>query len=383
MIIDLHAHYPMHLHGEHAGLRLRRWSTMALEADLVNLISKGFNYQGPGDTPAVTMARIRAGGVKVVLSALYWPSDEIGPTADVTGEPNRGAPDRLLTQLDLVNRHVESKHAKVAQVVTNRVGLNAVIEGEKTGIVHCVEGGFALGDTVEEIKDTVGALAEKGVAYVTVAHLFFRDVATNAPALPFMRDERYHSVFPQPPAVGLTTLGKAVVGEMLEHGVVIDLTHMSRQSMTDTLDIVRATYKPGDIPVIVSHGACNLGGGLEYNLETDMIKAITELGGVIGLICATHYIAFGQEPQPRELAESVEAFCRHVNRIYQVTGDYDHIAIGSDLDGFIKPALPDLDTIDKLEHLEHGLSMAYGAEVAEKICFGNARRVLEYRFPDA
>ena len=41
-------------------------------------------------------------------------------------------------------------------------------------------------------------LAEKGVAYVTVAHLLYRQVATNAPALPFMKDSTYNQVFPQP-----------------------------------------------------------------------------------------------------------------------------------------------------------------------------------------
>ena len=47
-------------------------------------------------------------------------------------------------------------------------------------------------------------LAARGVAYVTLAHLFFRQVATNAPAIPFIPDRIYRLLFPQSRDVGLT-----------------------------------------------------------------------------------------------------------------------------------------------------------------------------------
>ena len=51
-----------------------------------------------------------------------------------------------------------------------------------TALVHAVEGGFSLGGTAEEIAENVHELAEWGVAYVTLAHLFYRQVAANTPA---------------------------------------------------------------------------------------------------------------------------------------------------------------------------------------------------------
>ena len=57
---------------------------------------------------------------------------------------------------------------------------------DKIAFVHCVEGGFHLGGTPGSVDDAVKQLAARGVAYVTLAHLFWRQVATNAPAIPFL-----------------------------------------------------------------------------------------------------------------------------------------------------------------------------------------------------
>ena len=46
---------------------------------------------------------------------------------------------------------------------------------------------------------------------MTLAHLFFRQVATNAPAIPFIPDWIYRLLFPQRRDVGLTPLGEAAV----------------------------------------------------------------------------------------------------------------------------------------------------------------------------
>ena len=63
--------------------------------------------------------------------------------------------------------------------------------------MHCVEGGFHLGATPQQVDANVTALAGRGVAYVTLAHLFWRRVAANAPAIPFIPDGCMCALFPQ------------------------------------------------------------------------------------------------------------------------------------------------------------------------------------------
>jgi membrane dipeptidase len=46
--------------------------------------------------------------------------------------------------------------------------------------------------------------------------------------------------------------------------------------------------------------------------------------------------------------DSVEVLCRHIKKICDITGSLDHVAIGSDLDGYIKPALPGLEHMGRM-----------------------------------
>jgi microsomal dipeptidase-like Zn-dependent dipeptidase len=78
----------------------------------------------------------------------------------------------------------------------------------------------------------------------------------------------------------------------------------------------------------------------------------------------------------RSFEDSVQALCRHIDRIHDLTGSFDHIGIGSDLDGYIKPALPGLEHMGRMRALQQSLAERYGAAVAEQISSGNALRVL-------
>jgi microsomal dipeptidase-like Zn-dependent dipeptidase len=72
----------------------------------------------------------------------------------------------------------------------------------------------------------------------------------------------------------------------------------------------------------------------------------------------------------------VEALCRHIDKIKELTGTYEHIAIGSDLDGYIKPSLPGLEHQGRMADLQQALEARYGNTVAEQISSGNALHVL-------
>jgi microsomal dipeptidase-like Zn-dependent dipeptidase len=247
-------------------------------------------------------------------------------------------------------------------------------------LIHCVEGGFVLGATDQEVRDNVAELAKRGVGYVTLAHLFWRRVATNAPALPFLPDWLYRVLFRQPRNEGLSELGRTAVAAMLENKVLVDVTHMSARSLQETLDHFDELDPDRTFPVIASHGAYRFG-HLAYNLDADTIRRIAARGGVIGLIMCSHYIASGLRPRaPRMFEHSFHLLCEHIDQICEVTESFDNVAIGSDLDGFIKPALPGLEHMGRMARLQDELVKRYGGDLAAKITHGNALRVLEKRF---
>src|SRR5665213_2879730 len=80
MLLDLHAHYAMHLQpSEHELSResFKQWRREALRALIVRTLSRFLNYEGKDTREGVTLDEMRKGDVGVILSPLYLPLDEI------------------------------------------------------------------------------------------------------------------------------------------------------------------------------------------------------------------------------------------------------------------------------------------------------------------
>src|SRR6266516_3511417 len=351
----------------------RRWRDR-MRGLLTEVGSRLWNYPSPAMGPAVTVPLMRAGDVGAALSVLYVPLDEMDLGKGYGAPPDRDYFPRLVRQLDLVEAHLAEAHDGVVGVARHPDELDATVAAGRLALVHCVEGGFHLGSTPGEVERNVAQLAERGVAYIGLAHLFWRGVATNVAALPFMPDRVYHLLFPQPER-GLTVLGEAALRAMVRAGVLVDVTHMSARSFDDTLEVLDELDSERGVPAIASHMACRFG-DLEYNLTDEQIARIGERDGAMGVILCDHFAKEGlRHRRTRTFEESLEVVCRHVERIREVTGSHRHAAIGSDLDGYIKPTLAGMDDMSAMAPIDAGLRARYGDD-AEAICRGNALRVL-------
>lgn len=385
MIVDLHSHYPMHLLAgdvDSVGLMTspRRQSLAdRFRAAVLHLANKLANYPGKGDKPAVTVPTLSQSNVRVALSVLYAPFDEIDLDLTYGAPPQPGYCNDLLAQIALVEAEV-AQQSGAAVVVHNGKELNAARTASKVALIHAVEGGFHLGADEAAVRANVQALKGRGVAYITVAHLFWRQVATNAPAIPFLPDAVYTALFPQP-RTPLARLGEALIGAMVEHRVLVDVTHMSPEAIDATLLLLHGLDPNNSAPLIATHSACKALSNARYNLSDGHIAAIAARNGVIGLIACRHWMARGMR-EPTTFADTMDLICRHIDHVRSVAGDppgvHRFAAFGSDQDGFIKPALPGLDTPAGFVAVEQELVRRYGSDAAQSICSGNALRVLQY-----
>jgi microsomal dipeptidase-like Zn-dependent dipeptidase len=384
VICDLHAHYPMHLVPDAGPAETLDALTSAHErtalrdrirARLVGLASRFANYRSFFSGPGVTVSKMRAGDVGVALSVLYSPFDEADLTVRYGAPPRASYFAALLRQLELVESHVTEKHGQTTRVAHDPTELDAALAAGQLAVVHAVEGGFHLGGETKDIDRNVAELARRGVAYVTAAHLFYRSVATNAPALPFLPDRLYRLIFHQP-TTGLTDIGEALVRALVHEGVLVDVTHMSASSLRDTFALLDELDPERHVPVLATHMACRFG-HLEYNLDDETIARIGQRGGACGAILCDHYARDGLRRDTEDtFAGSVDAICRQIDRVREVTRSDDHAAIGSDLDGYIKPMLSGLEDMTRMKPLAAALHERYGPQTAEAICSGNALRVL-------
>jgi microsomal dipeptidase-like Zn-dependent dipeptidase len=313
------------------------------------------------------------GDVGVALSVLYSFFDEF-ECHTATGTDNLEV---ILNLAKLVEEHIDDKHPNEAVVAHNPTQMTAAIDAHKVALVHCVEGGFhLLGDTEADVEAAVEKLADQGVAYITLAHLVWRGIATGANAFPMLNDEKYAKRCKQP-EIGLTRRGRAAVRAMVRRRVVIDLSHMSPRGIDDVFDLLDELDPERKVPVYSTHAACQMGPHPQaYNLSEERVKRIAARDGVIGLIFAEYQLYDGLEKKKRKkLADSVEALRQHIDRIREITHSNRYVAIGSDFDGFIKPTLSGMRDMRNMKDLQEAMQTAYPDDW-ELICSENGLRPL-------
>ena len=383
MIADLHAHYPMHLLPEEKGsaidaittARGRRRLRDVIRAWLVGIASRFGNYRSFESGPRVTVESMTAGGVGVAWSVLYAFFDEVDLDKPYASPGTAGYVDDVLAQMDMVEQNIAQKHADKAAVARTPAELEAALTANKVALVHVLEGGFHLGATPEEVDAAVIKLAGRGLAYVTLAHLFFRQVATNANALPFLPDKVYDWVFPQPKE-GLTDLGRAAVKAMVREHVLIDAAHMGDRSVADLIAMLDEIDPAKEVPLFSSHAGFRFG-KQEYMYTAETLQAFAARDGLIGLIFAQHQLLDGLKPNTtKTFEESFEAIRKHIDRIAEIAGSHRNVAIGTDFDGFIKPTLGGLESSADLAKLDTALHDHYGDEIAGAITSDNALRLV-------
>ena len=390
MIADLHCHYPMHLlaRDEDATLdsmvrvrRRPRWVDK-VRAFVLKTAARLLNFRRFSGNWRVDLPGLEAGDVRVVLSVLYLPFAEMDLDERYGARPESGYFSDLVHELDRVEAELNgldpggTRHA----IVRSAGELAAALADGRVAFVHCIEGGVHLGATPADVDRNVTELARRGVRYVTLAHLFWRQVATNAPAIPFLPDKAYNAIFPQPAGAGLTDLGEAAVRAMYRERILVDVSHMRQDAVEETFALLEQLDResgadPKAFPVIASHSAFRFG-GQAYNLTEETVRKIAARDGVIGLILAQHQLNDGiRHEDTKQLQETVEVLRRHIDAIAAAAGSHAHVGIGSDFDGFIKPTAGGLENIADLALLREPLTELYPGDV-DAILSGNALRVL-------
>lgn len=162
---------------------------------------------------------------------------------------------------------------------------------------------------------------------------------------------------------GLTKNGIEVVQRMNELGMIVDVSHGSDQLVRDVL-----TYT--EKPFVASHSDARAIWGHFRNLTDDLIKAIAERGGVIGMNYAEDFIHGEGTP-----GSIIEGLVQHIKHFREV-GGIDCIGLGSDFDGIHPYA--ELANGSQVQKLAWALEQAgFSDDELEKIFSRNVLRLYE------
>lgn len=164
---------------------------------------------------------------------------------------------------------------------------------------------------------------------------------------------------------GITAEGKELIKEANKLGIIVDVSHLSDKSFWDVLDV---TTKP----IIASHSCCRAISPHSRNLSDDMIKALADAKGVMGINFCLSFLRkdLGKDPDtPASL------IIDHIDHVVNLVGP-DHVAFGSDFDGAsVSEHLKDVTGFNLLvKELE---KRNYSEEDINKICHGNFIRIFK------
>jgi membrane dipeptidase len=291
-----------------------------------------------------------------------------------------------LEQIDLVKRMCERYPDDLAMAYS-AADVRRIHQSHKIACLIGIEGGHQINDSLGVLRQMHAA----GARYMTLTHTTNTDWADSATDTPV-----HH---------GLTAFGEEVVREMNRLGMLVDISHVSPDTMKAALAVSEA-------PVIFSHSSARALVDHPRNVPDDILRTLGQKGGVVMVNFATGYVSavrndwnadeaaertrFNSPPfvglyigQPERakaaLAEWVKDHPRpaatlaqvadHIEHIRLIAG-VDHVGLGSDFDG-IEDTPSGLEGVGRYPALLMELmSRGWTDSDVAKLAGGNVLRVM-------
>ena len=175
----------------------------------------------------------------------------------------------------------------------------------------------------------------------------------------------------------LTPAGRALMPELDRVGIALDTSHLAEQSFWEALRLFKG-------PVIASHSNCRRFVPTDRQLSDDMIRAIVDRDGVIGIVLYNQFLDHSWTPGIARTAVGLDTIVRHVEHICELARDVRHVGIGSDLDGgFGREGIPaELESCVDLARIGAALVAAgWRGDEAAGVLGGNWLRWLRASLP--
>jgi membrane dipeptidase len=316
--------------------------------------------------------RLREGGVGGQFWSVWVPADL----------PESEALPMALEQLDIVHRFV-ADHPDVFTLATTADEVEAAFRSGRIASLIGLEGGSMIASSMAALRH----FHARGVRYMTLTHWRttpWADAATDPPQ---------HG--------GLTAFGREVVREMNRLGILVDLSHVSPETMAAALDVAEA-------PVIFSHSGARAVTEHARNVPDDILRRVPVNGGVVMAVFLSIFIsnevvahrAPAQAAEDAHLLEHPETpvaeivalrqawladhpaprttigqIADHIDHLRDVAG-IDHVGLGSDFDGgeILSEGLEDVSGFPRL--IGELLRRGYSDDDVRKIAGGNVLRVM-------
>jgi Zn-dependent dipeptidase, microsomal dipeptidase homolog len=165
--------------------------------------------------------------------------------------------------------------------------------------------------------------------------------------------------------IGLAEFGDAAVRRCFELGIIPDISHASRKTADDILNLAKLCNKP----VVATHSNAFAVRDHARNLTDDEFKKLMSVGGIAGIsFCDIHLSATDECTTATVIA--------HIRHYFELGGE-NHVALGCDFDG-INRAPDHVGDISKLQKLADDMAESgFTDEQIDKVFYRNVRNFIK------
>ncbi|MBT8099947.1 MAG: dipeptidase [Gammaproteobacteria bacterium] len=322
--------------------------------------------------------RAKAGGLNAPFMSIYTPA-----SLEAEGRSKEVA-EKLIDLVENIAKAAPDKFA-IARTVAD-------VEAQFADGLISLPLGMENGSPVEGDIANLAHFYDRGIRYITLTHSLSNHISDSS----YDEIKRWG---------GLSEFGEEVVREMNRLGMMVDISHVSDEAFWDVMEIT-------SVPAIASHSSArHFTPGWERNMSDEMIKRLAANGGVIMINFGSAFISeqayqygndrgdaydawiaenefeksderrdefaaiYAAEHGPYPFATPAQVL-DHFDHVVNLTGNVDHVGIGSDYDGVgdsLPVGLKDVSTYPNL--VEGLLDRGYSEDDIRKILGGNLLRV--------
>jgi membrane dipeptidase len=299
-----------------------------------------FDFATPAVDPLnadrqVNLEKMRTGGLDVGFFIVY-----VGQT-ERTPANYRAAQSGAVMKFDAIHRMAEVMYPDLIEIAYRADDVERIHAAGKLVAAIGIENGFVIGQNLSLLADYY----ERGGRYMTLAHNGHNDIADSAQPRPQLGDvPEEHD--------GLSAFGEQVVAEMNRLGMMVDVSHISKDAALDAMRVSRA-------PVIASHSSTAAVQPHARNMDDETLLALRDNGGVVQIVAFPGYVKADPPEKAQELAD-----LRYMRGFPGVPGP-DSVETMSSQDKFeyeigireLEVKYPPANVADFVNHIDHAVRL--------------------------
>ena len=265
----------------------------------VKNFTDSLNYTMNTDTQ-FNLPNMIEGGLDVAWLVVYTAQGELNE------EGYESAYENAISKFDAIDRLVNVYAPDQVELALNSDDVRKILAKGKKVIMIGVENAYSMGLDTSNVKK----FWERGARYVSLTHnghSQFSDSNTGE----FDGTAMYN---------GLSDLGKEVVELLNYYGIMIDISHPSKEAIRQMAELSKA-------PIIASHSSARALRDHPRNVDDEQLNWIKENGGVIQTTALGFFLTDREDPPA-----NMDDFMDHIDYMVEKIG-IDHVGISSDFDG--------------------------------------------------